>query len=141
MGEVVAIILGIVFGLLSLLHVAWAIGVSWGFDASLPTNEDGKRVLNPTKRDSLIVAIGLGFFATFYALRLFGVRLTLSDTIEQVISWVIPSIFLLRTLGDFKYFGLFKKVKTTAFAILDSRLIIPLCLIISLLGFYLATMA
>ena len=137
MGEVVAIILGIIFGLLSLLHVAWTIGIPWGFDAALPTNEEGKRVLNPTKRDSLIVAIGLGFFATFYLLTYLGVRLTPSDTIEQVMSWVIPSIFVLRTLGDFKYVGLFKKVKTTPFARLDNRLILPLCMLIAALGFFL----
>lgn len=135
MGEVITIVLGFIFIFLSLLHFAWAAGLKWGFDASLPTNEQGEKVLNPKPRDSIIVGIGLGLFAIFYLSNFMEVQLTPNKTIDKVISWVIPLIFVLRSIGDFKYFGFFKKVKATAFGKLDSTLIIPLCLLLAVLGF------
>ena len=137
MGAMIALVLGITFGLLSLLHFAWALGIKWGFDASLPTTEEGKSVIDPKPRESLIVAIGLAFFSVFYCSKYFMVPLTPNETIETIISWVMPCIFILRSIGDFKYFGFFKKVKSTSFADLDTKLIIPLCLLLAFLGFLL----
>ena len=48
--------------------------------------------------------------------------------------WVIPIIFLLRAIGEFKYVGIFKRVKKTKFGRFDTKLFSPLCLIISILG-------
>ena len=137
MGEVVAISLGAIFTLLSLLHIAWALGLKWGFQASLPTDEKNQKVLNPKPRDSFLVGAGLGFFAAFYLSAYAGVQMTASEVINQIFAWAIPLIFLLRSVGDFKYFGFFKKVTTTSFSRLDTNVIIPLCLLISLLGFLL----
>jgi hypothetical protein len=39
---------------------------------------------------------------------------------------------LARTVGDFKYVGLFKRVRGTPFARLDTLLYSPLCLLLSL---------
>jgi hypothetical protein len=48
--------------------------------------------------------------------------------------WIIPSIFILRAIGDFKYVGFFKKIKDTEFAKADSKWFIPLCLTIGIFG-------
>ena len=137
MGEVVSILLAFIFALLSALHFAWAVGVKWGFDASLPTNEQGEKVLNPKTIDCIIVGLGLGFFSVFYLSKYYIIQLTLNDAVDSIASWLIPIIFFLRFIGDFRYFGIFKKLKTTAFGKLDSRFIMPLCLGLSLLGFLL----
>lgn len=48
--------------------------------------------------------------------------------------WIIPSIFILRAIGDFKYVGFFKKVRNTEFAKTDSKWFAPLCLTIGIFG-------
>jgi hypothetical protein len=51
------------------------------------------------------------------------------------IGWIIPAIFLIRAIGDFKYVGFTKKVKSSTFAELDTKFFSPLCLVIAALGF------
>jgi len=48
--------------------------------------------------------------------------------------WAITTIFLIRAIGEFKYIGFFKKIKTTTFGQMDTKFYSPLCLIISFLG-------
>ncbi len=120
--------------MLALIHLHWAFGGTWGFEKSIPTDEEGKKVLNPTKRDSLIVGIGLLFFATYYLLKVKGVVLDLPAWTMMIAGWLIPIIFLLRSVGDFKYIGFFKKVRNTDFAFRDTRFYSPLCLFIGLNG-------
>ena len=50
-----SLILVIIFFILSIIHFNWVRGGTWGFDNALPTNENGERILNPRKIDSLIV--------------------------------------------------------------------------------------
>lgn len=95
-------------------------------------------MLNPTRRDSLIVGVGLLFFATFYLLKVRGIELDLPTWVMKAAGWLIPLIFLLRAMGDFKYIGFFKKVKETDFAVRDTRFYSPLCLFIGLNGVFVA---
>lgn len=125
---------GIIFILLSALHIYWGFGGEWGFDESLPTNEEGKRMLNPKKKDSLIVGFGLLFFAFFYLMKTDMITFEVPAWVLNVAGWLIPSIFLLRAMGDFRYIGFFKKLTTTAFADRDSKIFSPLCLILGLNG-------
>lgn len=134
MGEIIPILLGLIFMGLSLLHLAWALGVKWGFESSVPTDLEGNKVLKPKKIDCVIVGAGLGFFSALYFLNYLEISFLISPQIERIALWIVPSIFLLRAIGDFRYIGLFKKVKTTAFGKLDSRMIIPLCLAIAAMG-------
>jgi hypothetical protein len=129
-----SLILILVFTFLGLIHFSWVFGNTWGLEASLPTKEFGEKVLNPKKIETAIVGIGLCLFAAFYldyGIFHFGF---LSDTVYLVISWIIPSIFLLRSLGDFKYVGFFKKIKNTTFGRMDSKIFSPLCLILGTIG-------
>lgn len=122
------------FSLLGILHISWALGGKYGFENSLPTNEEGERVLNPKKIDSAMVGIGLLFFATFYLIKLGTIEMVLPNWATVSAGWIISSIFLLRAMGDFKYIGFFKKVKDTSFGELDSKIYSPLCLGIGILG-------
>ena len=127
-----------IFIALALLHLHWGFGGTWGFEKSLPTNEEGKKMLNPTKKDSLIVGVGLLFFATFYILKARGIELNLPAWVMTVAGWLIPAIFLLRAMGDFKYIGFFKKVRSTDFGRRDTWFYSPLCLIIGIMGVVIA---
>ncbi len=124
-----------IFLLLGMLHFYWALGGKWALERSLPTNRDGHRVLNPGPINCTIVGIGLLFFAVFYAVKMGVLGLHFPKWLMVYGGWIIPSIFLLRTIGDFKYVGVFKKVKTTLFAKTDSKLIIPLCTVLAVLGY------
>lgn len=104
-------------------------------------NEQGTRVLNPTPADSIIVGIVLLLFGLFY---LFLVGLTkpkLLVIVRNIGLWVIPIIFILRAMGDFKYIGFFKQIKSTEFAHYDTIFYSPLCLTIALIGCIIATKA
>jgi hypothetical protein len=50
-------------------------------------------------------------------------------------TWVISLLFLLRTIGDFRYVGFFKSVSDTDFAFWDTILFSPLCLLIAVAAF------
>jgi hypothetical protein len=113
-------------------------GGEFGFTESLPTKETGERVLNPKKVDSAIVGIALTAFGIFYILKSELIETNLPDWFMKYGSWIIPILFILRAVGEFKYVGFFKSIKKTDFGRLDTRLFSPLCLIIGLLGIVIA---
>lgn len=117
-----------------MLHLYWAAGGNFGFAASLPTKESGERVLNPKKIDSAIVGLGLVSFGFYYLLKTELIEYPLPNWLTTYGGWIIPSIFLLRALGDFKYVGFFKRVTKTDFAYKDTRYFSPLCLITGIIG-------
>ncbi|MBJ2173783.1 DUF3995 domain-containing protein [Aureibaculum sp. A20] len=131
---ILTLILSSVFFILALIHFNWVVGGSFGFAASLPTTVTGERMLNPKKMDSAIVGLGLTAFGLFYLIKADLIDIPLPLWIFTVGSWLIPAIFLIRAIGEFKYVGFFKRIKTTDFARLDSKLFSPLCLIIAVLG-------
>jgi hypothetical protein len=131
---ILSVILSGIFLLLALIHFNWVIGGTFGFAASLPTNENGERVLNPKKIDSAIVAIGLTTFAFFYAFKSGILQYNLPEWILKYGGWIIPILFLLRAIGDFKYVGVFKKIRKTTFGKIDTKLFTPLCLTIAVFG-------
>lgn len=129
-----SVVLAIIFIALGFVHFHWIFGGTWGLDKALPTKENGERVLNPKKMDSAVVGLGLTTFGLFYALRTELVHIDLPTWITTYAGWLIPSIFILRAMGDFKYIGFFKKIKNTAFAKADSKIFSPLCLALALIG-------
>jgi len=124
----------LVFLVLSGIHWNWVFGGTWGFDKAIPINIDGNKIFNPKKIESSIVAAGLFAFATYYFLISDLISIDYPKWISIYIGWVISSIFILRSIGDFKYVGVFKKIKTTDFGRADSKFFSPLCLVIGLIG-------
>lgn len=135
MSTLLLILLSFTFLSLSVLHFFWAFGGTWGLDATLPTSVDGTRLLNPKPRDSAIVGFGLLAFGSFYALLLSFIPDLLPAWMITYLLWITPSIFLLRAIGDFRYVGFFKRVRTTKFGEWDSKLFSPFCLALAGLGF------
>ncbi|NMM50665.1 DUF3995 domain-containing protein [Marinigracilibium pacificum] len=131
---ILSITLSIIFLSLGIIHFNWVLGGEFGFSASLPTNEKGERVLNPKRLESAIVGIGLTAFGLFYFTDSGLINIHLPNWVTEYGGWIIPSIFILRAIGEFKYVGFFKKIKNTEFAKWDTKLFSPLSLLIGLLG-------
>ncbi|MDR7132590.1 uncharacterized membrane protein YidH (DUF202 family) [Algoriphagus sp. 4150] len=137
MKSTLPILLIISFSGLALIHFYWASGGQRGFESALPTNEQGIRMLNPQTIDSIIIGVALSLFGLFYWSTFISAKGKFPYWIKIIGLWIIPIIFALRALGDFKYIGFFKQIKSTEFAKLDTLFYSPLCLFIALIGFVL----
>lgn len=135
----------VIFTGLAGLHVYWALrGLSQKYkpDLSLavPQKQD-KTAFTPGFWSTMLVALGLLAFAW---ISLWAIKPIYKGTSPLVASpwWcvygnlAIALIFFLRSVGDFNYVGLFKKVKNSRFATYDTLFYSPLCLIISSIAFY-----
>ncbi|MCW5516938.1 DUF3995 domain-containing protein [Muriicola sp. Z0-33] len=131
---ILPILLSLILLGLGIIHFYWAIGGKIAFSNSLPTKENGKKVLNPKKIDIAIVGFGLTIFGIFYIIKSGLIDCNLPELLIKYAGWIIPSIFLLRTIGEFKYVGVFKRIKKTEFGMKDTKLYTPLCLLIGVLG-------
>ena len=115
--------------LLALVHFYWAVGGKYGLNIALPTDDQGKRLLNPSTFMTYVVGfILLGFAYVAFVLHTNEVSLW-----ETRVGWILAVLFFLRTIGDFNIVGLFKKVKSTEFAKYDTLVYVPLCFVISFL--------
>ncbi|MEL6652989.1 MAG: DUF3995 domain-containing protein [Bacteroidota bacterium] len=135
MNTLIAISLFSIFVILSLIHVYWAFGGGWAIEAVVPTREQDQQL---TFRPPFIATIGVavGLFVMGW-ISLAQVDLWALPFGWQWAQWgliAITGIFALRAIGEFKYVGLFKRIKGTAFAKNDSRIYTPLCLLISTLS-------
>lgn len=127
--------LAVIFLLLSAIHFYWAFGGKWGIDVAIPTNDNSIQTLKPPTIATIIVGIGLLLFGLFYMAQIEFFSAKLPSWLPLYVGWILPSIFLLRVIGDFKYVGLFKKIKMTKFAKSDTKYFIPLCAFLALAGF------
>ena len=134
MGLVLGLINGMVLIALSALHFFWATGGTWGFDNALPTNKAGNRILNPNRFDCTFVGLGLLAFAFLFFIRIGLMELELPFWLVYHSIWVIAAIFILRSIGDFRYVGFFKKLHDNNFADLDTKYYSPLCLAIGIIS-------
>lgn len=132
-----SLILILIFAFLGGIHTYWALGGTWGTDIVLPTNPNGQTMLQPSPLMTIVVSGGLFIFAAYYMLSAGWVNFHLPRWLQLLAGWGIPSIFLLRAIGDFNYVGLFRKVTDTPFGKNDRLIFTPVCILISTLGFWL----
>lgn len=129
-----SILLFLVFVVLGGFHFYWFFGGKFGFAKVIPSKGEKPNSLSIPKFATLIVAFVLSSFGLLYLLKVDFIRLQLPTWITDYAYWVIPSIFLLRAIGEFNYVGFFKKIKGTEFANADSKMFSPLCLLIAVAG-------
>jgi hypothetical protein len=128
------VIVAVVFAVLALIHVYWAVGGSFGSSAGVPTI-DGKRTFEPTATATLLVAAAL-FAAMLVILGQIGFWGNfIPQTVFRMMTLIISLVFLMRAIGDFSSVGFFKQIKDTPFAYWDTRLYSPLCLFITIAAF------
>ncbi len=118
---------------LAALHVYWAMGGNWGSSVTVPTIA-GRRVINPTPFVTYVVAFLLVMGAIVICGQAHLFATGRFSALFRAGSWCLCGVFLLRAMGDFKTFGIFKTVRATAFAFWDTRLYSPLCLVLAVLA-------
>ncbi len=133
-----SIILIIIFFAAGGIHFWWVLGGTYGFNSSIPAHENGDMVFIPKKIESAIVGIGLSAMGFFYILKSHLVDINAPDWLLTYGGIIIPSIFILRAMGEFKYVGFFKKIRNTHFGKMDTKFFSPLCLLMGGLGFTVA---
>ena len=122
-------ILTTILVILALAHFYWALGGKYGLDKALPTDVQGKRLLNPSAFMTYVV----GFILLGFAYVAFVLYTNEASLWETRAGWTLTLLFFLRSIGDFNMVGLFKKVKSTEFAKYDTWVHVPLCFMIGFL--------
>ena len=119
-----------VFLIIGLFHLYWAFGGNWGLKAAIPENEKGP-LFKAEFGGTLVIAI----------IFILGVNLVIFDIMKYRIIFLqnylyhfMAIVFFLRGVGDFKYVGIFKRVKNTKFARYDYLLYSPLCFSVSIIA-------
>ena len=135
MTTLLSIILFLIFSILSGLHIYWLFGGLWGLKNVIPSKGSEPISITIPRLATIIVALALLFFGLIYLNEAEIFTFHLKFWFAQYVMWFIPSIFLLRAIGEFNYVGIFKKIKHTTFAQTDNRVFIPLCLCLSFIGY------
>lgn len=136
MSTLIAFVLILIFLLLSCIHVYWAFGGKWGENSVIPTTNKEEKAVMPGIIPTLIVALGLLCFAFIVLVHVSEISTNMPGWLTLIYRyglWVIAGIFILRSIGDFRYIGFFKKIKNTPFGKSDTKYFSPLCLLIGVL--------
>jgi hypothetical protein len=129
----IGLLLFSIFSFLSVIHFYWGLGGKWGANAAIPTRENNEKVMNPKLFECFVIAFGLLAFGLFILVKTQILPLSLPNWLMKYGLWVLSTIFILRAIGDFKYVGFFKRIKSTQFGQLDTKYYSPLCLVVGLL--------
>ncbi len=119
-----------VFAILGLFHVAWAAGARKA--TGVIPEVAGKPAFAPGPVVTLLVAATLFGCALLIAALAGWVALPLPTALLRWANLALALAFFARAIGDFRLVGIFKKVRGTPFARLDSRYYSPLCLVIAI---------
>jgi len=131
---ILSLILFLIFIVLGGFHFYWLFGGIWGLKKVIPSQNNKVSPLTIPKFATLLVGLVLVLFGLMYLIKLDVISVQASYWATNYGFWIIPSVFIIRAIGDFNYVGFFKKVKHTEFAQSDSKIFSPLCLIIGVLG-------
>jgi hypothetical protein len=114
----------------SLLHAYWAARGGGGSPMTVPQS-DGKPLFRPGRIGAGLVALALLAASLLVAQQASGLA-PWPRALVKAGCWLLAALFLARAIGDFRWVGLFKRVKDTSFALSDTAAYTPLCLIIGL---------
>jgi hypothetical protein len=131
---IIGIVLFSIFLFLSMLHIYWGLGGKWAASAAVPTKENNEKIMNPKLFECFVVAFGLLAFGLFILIKSQILSFDLPNWLMKYGLWFLSIVFIIRAIGEFKYIGFFKKIKTTKFGQLDTKYYSPLCLVISFLA-------
>ena len=119
----------VIFLLLALVHVYWALGGRIAWLAAIP--EVAGR---PAFKPSALLTFAVAFALLLCALLLAGasglIALPLPGIVLKWLCLGLALLLLLRAIGDFRIVGFFKRVRGTAFARLDTFVYAPLCAVL-----------
>lgn len=122
--------IAVVCGVVSLLHVAWAVGLRVGEGHAIPERPDGTPVFRPGPLATLTVAVLLFISALLVTQRVGLGRALLPAALVEPGCWGVAAVLTARAIGEFRYVGFFKRVRQTPFARMDTLVYSPLALLL-----------
>lgn len=130
-----SVLVALILGALSVLHVFWGLRGELGRSAAIPEVE-GRPVFVPTRAACLAVAALLAAAACMLLVSGGYLPGLGPRRLGRWGSLAVAVVLLARAVGDFKCVGFFKRVKGSRFATLDTRYFSPLCFLLSLGAFW-----
>ncbi|WP_280151377.1 DUF3995 domain-containing protein [Piscinibacter sp. XHJ-5] len=121
-----------VFLVLALWHFRMAASVSATGESGAVPSIDGKPLFVPSKTATVGVGVALLSFAVLVAATAGLLPLAVPRALLVWLSYGLALGLLMRAIGEFKYVGLFKRVRGSRFARLDTLLYSPLCLLLAI---------
>lgn len=118
-------------GAIALLHVGWAFrrASEEGLPSNvIPAGEDGAPIFAPGRAVTLMVAVGLASAGAAALVASGAVDFGGGRGVARLVAGGAALVFLGRTVGDFRYVGVFKRVRDTRYARWDTRLYTPVAL-------------
>jgi hypothetical protein len=142
MAASVALVLAGVFISIAALHISWALASgrtsSSRIGVVVPTRLDGTPLFRPGRTATLGVALLL-IIAGLLVLQQGGILTLPGRAVAYRLGiWLLGAVLVLRTVGDFRYVGMFKRERRTRFAARDTRVYTPLCGVLAAGVLYLA---
>jgi hypothetical protein len=120
--------------LLSIIHIYWTFGGTWGSNAVIPKKKNGiDPIFTPRRFETLAVASLLLISAFFPLIQGGYLNFINPNLYTKWISIIIGVVFVIRSIGDFKYVGFFKKIKGSTFAVNDTLMYSPLCIVLGII--------
>jgi hypothetical protein len=126
----IAKLLIVIFVLIGILHLYWAVGKRVGESAVVPS-VDGKPLFQPSRWATAGVAGALFCAAALVAIHSGIVSVPAPDFLVVIGCWGLVAVFALRAIGDFRYLGFFKRVTDTRFARADTFVYSPPCAVLA----------
>jgi Protein of unknown function (DUF3995) len=134
---IIARLVAAALGALALMHVYWAVGGRAGKSIAVP-EINGRPAFVPSTAGTLAVAAALFFAASVVAIAGGLVGVGGYRGLFRILALGLSATFLARAVGDFRLVGFFKRVRGTRFALLDTTVFAPLCLVFGLAVLYVA---
>jgi Protein of unknown function (DUF3995) len=133
MQNTIGFLLTSIFLALAGIHFYWGLGGKWGLDAALPKTENNVNTINSGIVASFSVGFALIGIVVFVSIKSNFMVFELPNFIAKYGLTTLAIAFFMRAIGDFKYAGFTKKIKTGKFAKYDTKFFTPLCFIIGFL--------
>lgn len=128
---------GALLWLIAALHVYWAAGGRRGLALAIPVLNDDL-AFRPGARVTGLVAVALALAGALYWVGLGWNAVSVPAAWSRIGLAGLGLVFAARAVGDFRYAGMFKRVRDTSFAKLDDILYVPLCVLFAVAAMGLA---
>ena len=126
-----------IFLLLACMHVYWAFGGKFAKSVAVPERR-GSPLFVPGRLATLLIAGCLFVFAVLVSLIMGTLSAPLPAPLVRWLAFGLALVLSWRAIGDFRYVGFFKTIRSGRFAWMDTVLYSPLCAALSA-GVFLVT--
>lgn len=138
MQSLLAALISAVLFVIGVIHIYWLLGGRHGMSIAVPTkNYTSELLFKPRPVGTAAVAV-LFFAGAAFILMFADIIPDIGPaSLPSIATWAIAIVFLARAVGEFHAVGLFKTIRNTHFARMDTYVYSPICLIVSFLSFWL----